>query len=224
MIINKLRMPLDIAMTFLSIILMGGAYLFPADIVHEIIGATLFVLWSVHIMLNRKWYTSMFHGKYNAYRIIQTIINCGIFVCVILLMISGIILSNHIFTFLEIETGLGFARLAHLSASHWYFMFMSFHIGLHVGMIAKNIVGVSMAMTTMCWAKILVCRVTLALVCCYGVYVFITRGVWRYLILQQQFFFFDLEKGYAVFFLDYSAIIFLFATMIHFIGKTIKKK
>ncbi len=38
MAINKLRIPLDIVMTLLSIILMGGAYLFPADIVHEIMG------------------------------------------------------------------------------------------------------------------------------------------------------------------------------------------
>lgn len=38
---NKIRMPLDITMTFLSIVLMGGAYLFPADIVHEILGVIL---------------------------------------------------------------------------------------------------------------------------------------------------------------------------------------
>ncbi len=56
--IKKYSEGLYIVMTFLSIILMGGAYLFPADIVHEIIGATLFVLWAVHITLNRKWYSS----------------------------------------------------------------------------------------------------------------------------------------------------------------------
>ncbi|WP_245609024.1 DUF4405 domain-containing protein [Treponema putidum] len=224
MTINKLRMPLDIVMTLLSIILMGGAYLFPADIVHEIIGAALFVLWAVHITLNRKWYGSMFHGKYNSLRIMQTIINCGIFVCVIFLMISGIILSNHIFTFLGIEIGLGFARIVHLLASHWYFMFMSFHIGLHAGMIAKKIAGSSRTMTNAGRAKILVCRIMLALLCIYGLHAFITRGVWRYLILQQQFFFLNLEKGYILFFVDYFAILSLLAAITHFIGKIIKKK
>ena len=34
---NTFRLPIDIAMTILSIILMGGSYLFPADIVHECI-------------------------------------------------------------------------------------------------------------------------------------------------------------------------------------------
>ena len=56
---NKIRMSVDIAMTVLSIILMGGNYLFPADIVHEILGVGLFLLWAVHIVLNRRWYATL---------------------------------------------------------------------------------------------------------------------------------------------------------------------
>ena len=40
---QRLRMTIDITMTFLSIILMGGNYLFPADLIHEILGVGLFV-------------------------------------------------------------------------------------------------------------------------------------------------------------------------------------
>ena len=57
--LNKIRLPLDIMMTLVSIVLMGGNYLFPADIVHEILGVALFVLWGVHIFLNRRWYASL---------------------------------------------------------------------------------------------------------------------------------------------------------------------
>ena len=52
-------MSIDITMTILSILLMGGNFLFPAEIVHEILGTGLFVLWSVHIFLNRRWYASI---------------------------------------------------------------------------------------------------------------------------------------------------------------------
>ena len=224
-------MTIDITMTILSIILMGGNYLFPADLVHEILGVGLFVLWVVHIILNRRWYGAIFRGKYNPYRVMQTVINCCILICTIFLMISGIILSNHIFTFLNIQGGLGFARIAHLLASHWYYLFMSLHIGLHVGMIANKmchsraptressdteIIGSSPIMT-------LVGKILLALVCAYGIYAFIARGVWKYLILQQQFFFFNLERGYILFALDYISIIILFATISHFIAKLLKK-
>lgn len=200
-------MTVDITMTILSIILMGGNYLFPADIVHEILGVGLFVLWALHIILNRRWYGAIFKGKYNPYRVMQTIINCCILICTIFLMISGIILSNHIFTFFDIQGGLGFARIAHLLASHWYYLFMSLHIGLHVGRLFQDIT-----------AKIIP-RILLALVCAYGIYAFIARGVWKYLILQQQFFFFDLERGYILFAIDYISIIILFATLSHILAR-----
>jgi X-X-X-Leu-X-X-Gly heptad repeat protein len=329
-------------MTLVSIVLMGGNYLFPVDIVHEILGVALFVLWAVHIALNRRWYASLaqasklitstnandrrsyggiFRGKYNPYRIMQTLINCCILICTTFLMISGIILSNHVFTFLNIQGGLGFARIAHLLASHWYYLFMSLHIGMHVGMIENKIkqkrkdshpehntshpehnichsgynishpelvsgsfaeempnqvrhdsssslhdsssslhdsssslhdgssslhdgssslhdgsssqqechsraptrespnteiIGSSPIMT-------LVGKILLALVCLYGLYAFIARGVWKYLILQQQFFFFDLERGYILFAIDYISIIILFATLSHLLAKSLKK-
>ena len=208
---QRLRMTIDITMTILSIILMGGNYLFPADIVHEILGVGLFVLWAVHIILNRRWYGAIFRGKYNPYRVMQTVINCCILICTIFLMISGIILSNHVFTFLNIQGGLGFARIAHLLASHWYYLFMSLHIGLHVGRLFQNIT-----------AKIIP-RIILALVCAYGIYAFIARGVWKYLILRQQFFFFDLDRGYVLFALDYISIIILFAAISHLIASRLKK-
>ena len=249
---QQLRMPVDIAMTLLSIILMGGNYLFPLDIVHEILGVALFVLWGIHIALNRRWYASLaqasklitsanandrrsygaiFKGKYNPYRVMQTVINCGILICTIFLMISGIILSNHIFTFLNIQGGLGFARIAHLLASHWYYLFMSLHIGLHIGMIANKIKQKSNVRNEslkeqnqpQATAKKIIFRILLALACAYGIYAFIARGVWKYLILKQQFFFFDLERGYILFAIDYISIIVLFATISHFVAKILRK-
>lgn len=245
---QRLRMTIDITMTILSIILMGGNHLFPAELVHEILGVALFVLWVVHIILNRRWYASLaqasklitstnandrrsysalFRGKCNPYRVMQTIINCCILICTIFLMISGIILSNHLFTFLNIQNGLGFARIAHLLASHWYYLFMSMHIGLHVGMIFGN-KGTSTSAGPSTGSGIsrtaIIPRILLALACAYGFYAFIVRGVWKYLILQQQFFFFDLERGYILFAIDYISIIILFATISHFIAKLLKKR
>lgn len=229
---QRLRMPVDISMTILSVILMGGNYLFPADIVHEILGLALFLLWAVHIALNRRWFGAIFKGKYNPYRVMQTFINCGILICTIFLMISGIILSNHLFTFLGIKKGLGFARIAHLLASHWYYLFMSLHIGLHVSMIANKIAQKKDAANEssnqeskpQSSARKIIFRIVLALACAYGIYAFIIRGVWKYLFLQQQFFFFDLERGYILFALDYISIIILFATISHLVAARLKRK
>ena len=229
---QRLRMPVDISMTILSVILMGGAYMFPSDIVHEILGVVLLVLWAVHFALNRRWFGAIFRGKYNPYRIMQTSINIGILICAAFLMISGIILSNHVFSFLKIESGLGFARTSHLLSSHWYFLFMSLHIGLHVGMIANRIKQKREAengnfeeeSSSKKSARKIIFRIFLSLACLYGFYAFIARGVWKYLILQQQFFFLDLERGYFLFAVDYISIIVLFATASHCLNKILQKK
>lgn len=229
---STVRMAIDITMTILSLMLIGGNYFFPWTGVHEILGVSLFVLWAMHIILNRRWYTSLFKGSYRPFRIMQAIINCAILVCAVFLMISGIMLSQHVFAFLGIDFGANFARTAHMLASHWYFLFMSLHIGLHAGMIAgkitpkhkQNIDEHKRNNDMRFGLKNAAAHILLSSVCVYGLYAFISRGVWRYLILQQQFFFLNMEKGYIIFFTDYAAIIVLFATAAHYGAKLLQGK
>lgn len=101
--------------------------------------------------------------------------------------------------------GLGFARVAHLLASHWYYLFMSLHIRMHVGMITNTmrhpapinchpeiVLGshTEEMPEQVRHAKLrkIIPRILLALVCAYDLYAFIIRGVWKYLFLRQQFF------------------------------------
>lgn len=45
-------------------------------------------------------------------------------------MLSGIMLSNEVFSFLNIQSGLAFARLLHMAASYWGFILMSLASGV----------------------------------------------------------------------------------------------
>ena len=65
----------------------------------------------------------------------------------------------------------------------------------------------------------IITKIVFIMLSLYGIYAFIIRGIWRYLILQQQFFFLDLERGYILFALDYISIIILFATSIHYLKR-----
>lgn len=186
---SAIRMTVDISMTIFSLVLMGGNYFFPWTGVHEVLGAALFVLRGVHVALNRRWYASLAKGAYRPFRIMQAVVNCGILVCALFLMISGIMISQR--------------------------------IGLHAGMISRKIAAKSKRTTVGNQAdggqkvgvrrfvrfKSVALYVLLVAGCAYGLYAFISRGVWRYLILRQEFFFLDMEKGYALFFTDYIAII-----------------
>lgn len=237
---QKLRMPLDITMTALSVILMGGTVLFPNDKVHQILGMALIFLWALHIALNRRWYASVGRGRYNPYRIMQTVINLSILVCTILLAVSGMMMAW--FLPESVNVPLGFARTAHLVSSHWYYVFMSLHLGMHVEMIANKIrlsrtqQECSSSVQQECHSraltrespdkakaiKAIAAKVLLALVCVYGIYAFIVRGVGKYMFLRQQFFFLDLEKGNLIFALDYLSILVLIATASHWLGKALR--
>ncbi len=204
----KIRMPLDIAMTVATLVLMGGNYFFESTAVHEILGVVLFVLWAVHVVLNRAWVKGVLKGKYNALRIVRTIINAGVIVCVLFLMVSGVMLSTHVFAWLGIESGSNFARTAHLLASHWYLVFVSLHIGLHLSMFIRGKVATGV----------------MSALAIYGIYAFVIRGLWKYMFLQQPFFFFDAERGYLLFALDYIAIMALFAVVVHLFNAIISSR
>ncbi|MBR4915969.1 MAG: DUF4405 domain-containing protein, partial [Fibrobacter sp.] len=207
-------------LTILSLSLMGGNMFFPWAPAHEIIGVLLIVVWAVHVYANRRWFKAVFRGRYNPYRIVQMVVNCGMLICAVFLAISGVMLSNHVFAFLGIESGASFARTAHLLASHWYFVFIALHIGLHVNVIFSRLGVARIVMKSR--AALVVSRVAVALVSAYGVYAFIERGLWKYLTLQQPFFFMDLESGYALFFVDYIAMIVAFAVAIIFVSSLIR--
>ena len=220
-------MRLEIPLTIFSLLLMGGYMFFPWAPAHEIIGVLLIAVWAVHVYANRRWFKAVFRGRYNPYRIVQTVVNCGMLICAAFLAISGVMLSNHVFAFLGIESGASFARTAHLLASHWYFVFIALHIGLHVNMILNRlgfarVVAGGGAVPKSRWALI-VLRIVVALVGLYGVYAFIERGLWKYLTLQQPFFFMDLERGYVLFFVDYIAMIVALAAAMYYAGKFLKR-
>jgi hypothetical protein len=231
-------MRLEIPLTIISLSLMGGNMFFPWAPAHEIIGVLLIAVWAVHVYANRRWFKAIFRGRYNPYRVMQTVVNCGMLICAVFLAISGVMLSNHVFAFLEIESGASFARTAHLLASHWYFVFIALHIGLHVNVIfsrlgiVRNVAGEGVkgsapksrgGVEGTSRGVVIVSRIVVALIGAYGVYAFIERGLWKYLTLQQPFFFMDLERGYVLFFVDYIAMIVALAGAMHYAGKFLKR-
>lgn len=134
---KELRILIDITMVILLPLLM--AYSLIGETAHEYLGIAMFLLFAAHNILNRMWWRNLFHGKYNAVRIVKTIVNFVLVVIILSLTISGITLSRHAFYFLHFN-GSFTARTIHLLASYWGLVLMSFHAGMHGYMvIGKNV-------------------------------------------------------------------------------------
>ena len=92
---------IDIGMTICLLLLMPYSLL--SETAHEWIGMAMLVLFISHHILNHKWVTSVRKGKYNAFRVIQTVLVIIMLILIMGSMISGILLSNYIFKWIKIS-------------------------------------------------------------------------------------------------------------------------
>ena len=196
----RLKVGIDILMTLLLLFLMG--YQFWGDAAHEWAGAGMFALFIIHHLLNGSWHKNLIRGKYNLSRILMLVINILLFADMLGLMISGIMLSNHVFAFLGISGGMSFARLLHMAASYWGFVLMALHIGFHwemiLGMIRRAGKGRKEASGTV---KMFL-RILGTVIAVYGLTVFIRRDLLTYMLIRTQFVFLDFNESVPLFYID----------------------
>ena len=185
---------------------------------HEWIGVVMLVLFLLHHIWNKHWSRSLFKGKYTAIRILQTILVILILLCMLGSMFSGIILSRHVFAFLTIRGLNSFARNQHMICAYWGFVLMSLHLGFHwnrmIGMARKRLKSSAHIFT---WTL----RLLAVLLAGYGIYAFIQRGIGRYMLLLDQYVFFDYTEPLILFVMDYVAVMGLFVFVGHYLSKAL---
>lgn len=202
-------------MTLLLLLSMGYAIF--GDFLHEVFGTALMILFVIHHILNGNWYKALFKGKYSSYRIYILILNILLTVCILGLMASGIMMSKHMFAFLDISSGMSFARLVHLSVSHWGFIIMSLHIGVHINPLVQKVSRKSKGMKY-------ALAVIGVLLSAFGVYAFITRDFAEYIFLKTQFAFMDFSESPILFCIEHIAIMALFICISHLLCKCLRIK
>ncbi|HIQ97114.1 MAG TPA: DUF4405 domain-containing protein [Candidatus Limivivens merdigallinarum] len=215
---QKMKIGVDILMTA------GLLFLMPYEMIgeaaHEWIGAGMFVLLILHHILNRKWTKQIGKGSYTPLRVVQTILVALILVCILGSMVSGIILSRHIFSFLGIRGLTSPARVVHMTCAYWGFVLMSLHLGIHWSMMmgmAKKHMGKPSAVRT--W----IARISGLAVAAYGLYAFLKRDLLSYMLMQVHFVFFDYEEPVAFFILDYMAAMGFFVFLGHYASRALVK-
>ena len=207
-----LKIVVDVWMTAALLFLM--TYNMLGDAFHEWLGAGMLVLFLLHHILNFKWSRTVFRGKYTTYRILQTVFVLAILLTMLGSLISGIILSRHVFIFLGIDGGRSFARTLHLVCAYWNLVLLSLHLGLHwnsMMAMAKRASKKPSAIRT--W----VLRILAFIVAGYGVVAFMNRDIGSYMTLRTQFAFFDYEEPLFLLLADYLAIMGLFVFMGHYV-------
>jgi hypothetical protein len=213
------KIAIDFFLTVGLLLLM--AYELIGEATHEWIGTGMLLLCSLHHILNWNWISHLTKGSYSAYRILQTIVTAFIFLSVVGLMISGMILSRHVFAFLPISDNQAFARTLHMLCAYWSFVLLSTHIGLHLHMLMGAMRKVNHIAKPFMPQTILL-RTTGLLIAAYGIYAFFQRQIDSYLFLQNEFVFFDFNEPLIAFFADYLAIMGLFVCIGYYVSKLLR--
>ena len=127
---NTARRIVDAAMTVVLLFLM--AYQVTGEAAHEWIGVSMTILVIVHQILNRRWYSALFKGRYNPYRSLTTVLNILLVLCFAMTAFCGMSMSGYAVPFMYGLAPVSFVRRMHLSMSHWAFVLMGLHLGMHI--------------------------------------------------------------------------------------------
>lgn len=169
------RKIVDIMMSVLLLFLM--AYQVTGEVLHEWIGIFMTLLVVIHQILNIRWYGALLKGKYGSYRIISTVVTVLLLCSFFMTALCGMSMSAHVVPFLYGILKISFARVMHLALSHWAFVLMGLHIGLHAPAMLSSFSEKAKRIIICC------CGITAVI----GSYLFVKSGIIEYMSFRAVF-------------------------------------
>lgn len=209
----KFKICVDIMMTAALYACM--AYMLIGEEAHEWIGSGLALLFVLHNALNRKWYAALLTGRYTPLRAFQTAVNLLCLASMAAAAVSGAAMSRYIYDIPFLSGGASLARTVHMLSAYWGYCFISLHLGLHWSMILGMMKNAAAPQNAPRWITPLL-RTAGAAAALLGAHALMRHSLLDYMFLRNQFVFFDTERPLSLFFLDYAAIMALWAWLAHY--------
>jgi hypothetical protein len=220
----RLSLPERLCLDALMVALFVAALAFRATgrAPHEWIGVGFTALLGLHIAVNLGWYKILFRGRYNAWRTVNTVTNMALLTSMLVLCVTGVMNSRHIFGFSRYFNGESLRRIHSLTA-YWNLVFIGVHTGLHW----KMVMG---AFRKLAWsgrasangAALYALRAATLLVMSMGVWASYDRDMGAKLFQGFAFDFWDPGRPLILFFAGNLAIVGIYAIVAHYTFKLVK--
>ena len=175
--VRKFKYLLDIFNMFFMIILMG--YEITGDKWHEYLGIGLIISFVIHNFINLNWYRNIFKNfkkkVQNISGFIWIITNFLLVIDMLILAITSVCISKHVFFLLNINLGYIVVYL-HTTSAYLGFIIMSVHTGCHWKMIMngmKNMLGI----TSESRNRKFISRIAALIIAALGVYSSFERNI-----------------------------------------------
>lgn len=202
----------DVALTVTLLLLM--AFQVTEQLAHEWLGVTMFALTIVHQLLNRKYYAALFKGRYHALRVFQLIVNTLLLLSFMCTALSGMMMSRFATPFMNGILPSSIVRQGHLALSHWSFVLMGLHLGLHFGIITSRMKNRAVR---------IVLAVVMTGISVYGFYLFFSSDILNYMLFKNPFAFLDYSKPCWLVLLENLAMLLAWAFAAYLLSLGLKK-
>lgn len=215
---QKIKCTVDLGMTVLLPLLM--AYSLVGEAAHEWLGMAMLALFILHHALNFKWLKNVRNGRYSGFRILQTMLAALILLTMLGSMVSGILMSRHVFGTVRFRAG-DWTQSVHLFCAYWGFVLMSLHLGLHwtmiLGMLRRLYKTVHSPRRT------LILRCIFGVISGFGIVFFVRNRLTDYLFLRTHFVMLDWDVTLTSFLIQYLCMMGLFVCAGCYLGKAVQK-
>jgi hypothetical protein len=197
-----------------GLLLAALAYNWMGNLVHEIIGTAMFLLLIGHNLFNRRWYGTVLKGKPEARQVITKTINLSLLVSMLTLLVTSVIISQAVFSFLPFTSTVS-ARQLHTMAGYLALLIVAVHLGLHWTMImgvVRRLCGITEESQT----RVFILRLLSLAIAAFGAQSLIVVNVSSKILMQFSMEFWDFDSATMAFFLHHAAIVGLGTVIGHY--------
>lgn len=207
-----LRLAFDL--TAASLLLIGLAYWWLGNVVHELAGTAMFLLLLAHNVFNRRWYGTVPKTPREPRGLFNVGVTFLLLIGMAALLITSVLISNTLSTFMASFGGFT-ARQLHVLAGYWVLIIVAIHLGLRWPLlmgVARKLSGIAQPNA----ARTLVLRLLAAAIVIHGIWSSFALGVGTRLAMQTTLDWWNFEDAVVGFFVHCLAIVGLYIAVTYY--------
>ena len=205
-----------------GLLLLGLAYWWLGNTVHELAGTGMFLLVIMHNVFNRRWYGRIPKEKRHGRGLFNIGITLVLLVAMLALLVTSVLISNTLSGFMSAYGGFT-VRQIHTLAAYWVLVIVSVHLGLRWPMlmgVARKLTGITQPNAL----RTLVLRAVAVLIAVYGVWSSFELAIGTKLSMQATLDWWNFEESVAGFFVHCIAIAGLYIVPTHYLMKWLQSR
>lgn len=196
-----------------SLLLAAYAYNGLGNAAHEVIGTVMFGLLITHNVFNRRWYGTITKGRRDARGAIAKAINLSLLAAMLSLLVTSVIISQTVFSFLPIASSVT-ARQAHTFAAYAALLVVALHLGLQWSMIME-LVRIRLRLRAGNPVRAWALRAVAVLIAAYGIHSLMAVNIASKLSMRVPEGFSDFQMPAPALLFHHLAIVVLGVSIIH---------